>query len=88
MLGTKLRLRLTNDWHQAWRWSSVRFLAIGAVAQGAVVSSDRMGLSAHVPEWVLSGLSTFALFCIFAAGVGRITTTEPRDHDDERHEHV
>lgn len=85
---TTVKLRLIDDWHHCWKWSSMRFMALGAVAQGAVLSSDRMGLSAHVPDWVLSGLSSFALFCICAAGVGRITTNEPRDHDNERHEHV
>lgn len=71
-----MNLRLVDDARHAWKWSSVRLIALGAVTQGAVVSSDRLGLSQHVPEWVLSGLSTFSLFCIIAAGVGRVTTTE------------
>lgn len=72
--------RLADDAHQAWKWGSMRFLALGAVAQSTVIASDRLGLSPHLPEWVLSGLSGFAVFCMFAAGVSRVTTKdEPHD---------
>lgn len=71
-----LRLRVITDWRQAWKWSSMRFIALGASAQAAVLASDRMGLSAHVPDWVLQALSCLALFCILAAGVGRVTTID------------
>ena len=72
----RLHLRLVDDFHNAWKWSSVRFIAIGAVLQGAVIGADRTGLSAHIPDWVLSTASTAAFFSMIAAGLGRITTTE------------
>lgn len=67
--------RLVDDAHRAWKWSSMRFLALGGVIQGAIVTTPD-AVKEHVPEWVLQGMSVFALFCIIAAGVGRITTTE------------
>lgn len=79
---TVLRLRVVSDWRHAWKWSSMRFLALGASAQAAVLTADRMGLSAHVPEWVLQGLSCMALFCIVAAGVGRVTTIDKPENPD------
>lgn len=69
------RFRLVDDAHRAWKWSSMRFLALGGVIQGAIVTTPD-AVKEHVPEWVLQGMSVFALFCIIAAGVGRITTTE------------
>ncbi len=78
MLGG-LKLRLIDDYHKAWRFSSMRFMALGVSCQGAVVTSDRLGISQHVAPWVLSALSTSALACMVAAGLGRITTTEPRN---------
>lgn len=69
-------LRVVDDAHLAWKWSSMRFIALGGAAQSAVLTSDRTGLSTHVPDWMLSGLSGFALVCIVLAGAGRLTTTE------------
>lgn len=66
--------RLIDDAHHAWKWGSMRFLALGATVQGAIVGADHIGLSQHVPEPVLQGLSCFSLFCMIAAGVSRVTT--------------
>lgn len=73
------RVRLVDDARHAWKWSSMRFLALGTVVQGAVLTADRMGLSTHLPDWLLSACSSFAFFCIIAAGVGRITQVEKSD---------
>lgn len=87
---TKIRLRLIDDYHKAWKFSSMRFLAIGAACQAAVMGADRIGYSQHVPDWVLSTLSTIAVFSTLFAALGRVTTTEPRkeNEDDGRHEHI
>lgn len=69
-------MRLIDDWHRAWRWSSMRCIALGAVTQTTVVTCPAQ-VAQHVPEWVWQGLSIFSLFCILAAGASRITTTEP-----------
>lgn len=84
-----LKLRLVDDYRKAWRFSSIRCLAVAGSCQAAVVASDRLGYSQHIPGWVLSTLSTFALLGTIAAGVGRITTTDPKEQsDDDRHEHL
>lgn len=72
----RYRIRLIEDARHAWKWSSMRFLALGVTVQGAVVSADRIGISAHIPDWVLSAASTFAFGCMILAGVGRLTTVE------------
>ena len=71
-----IHLRLIDGWHHAWKFSSIRFMALGAAAQTTVLTSDRTGLSAHVPSWMLTGLSMISLACIFLGAAGRITTTE------------
>ncbi len=85
--GTKLRL--VDDWHQAWRWSSIRFLAVGGVVQTSLLSFPG-ALQQYLPPKVLSGLAMFALFCLIGGGVGRITTIEPKKDDDDvqHHEHI
>jgi 1,4-dihydroxy-2-naphthoyl-CoA synthase len=70
-----MRLYLIDNWHHAWRWSSIRFIALGGVTQMALQTMPDRVL-AFVPGWALQGLSMFSLACILAAGLGRITTTE------------
>lgn len=74
----RVNLRLVDDAHHAWKWSSMRFLALGGVVQGAVVTCPA-AVSEHLPDWVMSSASTFSFCCIIAAGLGRITTTEKSD---------
>lgn len=73
-----MHLHLLPDWHQAWRWSSVRFLALGAATQGALLTAPAR-VTDYVPGWLMSGLASFSLVCIMLAGLGRITTTEKPD---------
>lgn len=72
------RVRLVEDAKQAWRWSSIRFLALGGVVQGALVSAPAT-ITQYVPDWLLRGLATFSLICIILAGVGRMTQVEKSD---------
>lgn len=71
-----MHLRLVDDARKAWKWSSMRCLALGATTQGVVVGCP-MQVAQHVPEWVWQSLSIFSLACMIAAAAGRITTTEP-----------
>jgi len=85
---TKMRLKLVDDWRHAWRWSSMRFLGLGGTIQLAIVAAPDK-VTEHVPEWVMQGLSTFALACIVLAGAGRMTKVETKDHCDvSQHEHI
>lgn len=68
-------LHLIDDWHNCWRWSSMRFIATGAAIQTALLTTPGAILQ-YVPQWILQGLSVFSLACIIAAGIGRVTTTE------------
>jgi hypothetical protein len=70
-----MKLRLIEDWHHAYRWSSMRFLAAGGTAQLALATAPQRVLD-YAPQWALQGLSAFSLACILLAGLGRITTTE------------
>lgn len=71
-----MTLRLIPDWKQAWKWSSVRFLAVGGVVQGSLLAFPA-ALAQYLPGWLLSGLAMFSLACVVLGGLGRITTTEP-----------
>lgn len=70
-----MQLHLLPDWKQAWRWSSIRFLAVGGVVQGSLLAFP-VQLQQYLPSWVLRSLAEFALFCVIAGGIGRITTME------------
>jgi hypothetical protein len=70
----EMKLRLIDNWHRAWRWSSIRFLALGGVTQAALLTTPATVLQ-YVPQWALQGLAVFSLACVLAAGLGRITTT-------------
>lgn len=80
---TNVRLVLIDKWHHAWKFSSIRFLAVGAAIQGAVVTCPA-AISDHLPTWIMSGASTVAFICMILSGLGRITTTEKtHEHSDE-----
>lgn len=74
------RLRLIDDAQHAWKWSSMRFLALGGVTQMALVSTPD-AVKEHVPEPVLQALAVFSLACIVLAGVGRVTRVTPSNGD-------
>lgn len=85
---TTVRLRLIDDAHKAWRFSSLRCLAIGGACQAAVICTPDK-VAQYAPSWLMSGLSTAAVICTVLAGIGRMTTIEPkRDDDVDHHEHL
>lgn len=69
------RLRLIDDWHRCWRWSSVWFMAIAAAAQTALMIPGLV--LQYAPQWLLQTLATLA---IVGAFLGRITKME--EHHD------
>jgi hypothetical protein len=69
--------RLADDAHEAWRWGSIRFLALGGVCQTVVVTCPAQ-VAQHVPEWAWQALSMFSVFCMIAAGVARVTTSQEK----------
>ena len=70
-----LRVSLIDNWAHAWRWSSMRALAVGGVTQTALMAAPQRLLD-YAPGWMLQGLSVFSLGCILAAGIGRVTVVE------------
>lgn len=79
MLGlTSLRLRLIDDWRQAWKWSSMRFLGIGIAIQG-VLQTAPGSVTQYVPQWILQTAGTISFACMIAAAFGRVTKVERKD---------
>jgi hypothetical protein len=72
-----IRLRLIEDWKQAHKWSSMRFLALSAALQGALQAPAY--ITQYLPQWVLQWTSIASFVCLFLAGLGRITTLEKKD---------
>lgn len=54
----------------------MRLIAVGAAVQGVIVTTPDKVMQ-YVPGWATQGLSIFALGCMLAAAIGRVTTTEP-----------
>lgn len=74
--------RLADDAHMAWKYGSIRFMALGAVCQTTVIACPPQ-IAQYIPPWIFQALSEFSLFCIFAAGVSRITVA--KDQPDVQH---
>lgn len=70
-----MKLRLVPDWHQAWKWSSVRLMALSGSIQTALVAFPTT-LSQYIPQHILSTLSTISLVILVLAGLGRVTEVE------------
>ena len=75
-----LRIRLVDDWKQAHRWSSMRFLAIGGAA-ALVLKTTPDSVLAYAPGWMLQGLSIVSIASFFLAGLGRVTQVEKPNVD-------
>ena len=71
-LGRMMHLHLVEGWRRCHKWLSMRFLALGGVVQTAVITANTTGLAQYVQPWLLTAMSDFALFCIVAAGIGRL----------------
>lgn len=76
----RVNVRLVDDWHRSWRWSSMRILAVAGAAEIALAKCPE-SVCSHVPEWIMSTLSTFVLLAPMIAMGARITTTDPKDGD-------
>lgn len=68
------RIWLIEDWHQAWRWGSIRLIAVSAALQTALLAFP---LKDYVPGWIIQDVSTATLGITLAAAAGRVLTTEP-----------
>jgi hypothetical protein len=75
----KLRLSLVEDWHKAWKWSSMRFMGVTGIAELVLhyfkdlPQEVAQYIDPHVLSWIATG--SFLL-----AGLGRITQLEkPND---------
>lgn len=62
--------RLIEDFHLAWEWGSIRFIALGALLQATLLAFPPP-LRHWLPDWVLQ---YGALFCLAAAAYARVTT--------------
>lgn len=69
---------LIPDWKQAWRWASVRLMALGAAWQFALVSVPPQ-IRHELPDWLVQ---YGAMICFGAALYGRVTHTEIGKGDD------
>lgn len=72
-------MRLISDWHQAWRWASIRLIAASAAIQLVIISFPAE-LTAFIPAWLMQ---TMAIGCLVGAILGRITTGDTHGHDPE-----
>lgn len=74
----RIRLHLVDDWHKAWKWSSMRFLGLSGTAELVLhyfkdlPQEVTQYIDPHVISWVATG--SFLL-----AGLGRITQVEKKD---------
>lgn len=61
-----MKLKLIENWRNAWKWFSVHAMVYAAAIQGAwlQVSDD---MKAHVPSYLISGL-TITLLVLGIAG--------------------
>lgn len=74
----RYRVRLVDDAHQAWKWSSMRILALAGAAEIGLAKCPE-SVCSHVPEFVMSSLATFVLLAPLLAAAGRLTTVEKSD---------
>lgn len=63
-----LNMELLPDWKEAWRWASMRCMAVAMALQGTWVFLPD-DLRERAPEEVITGMTLFILFFGF---VGRI----------------
>lgn len=71
-------MKLIENWHRAWKWMSVRCMALAAAIQGAwMFIPDDMRRS--IPHHIVEGATVVLLL---AGVVGRVTTSIPKDTPD------
>lgn len=75
-----MKLKLIENWRNAWKWFSVHAMVYAAAIQGAwlQVSDD---MKAHVPSYLISGL-TITLLVLGIAG--RVLKQGVEDAEDTK----
>jgi hypothetical protein len=63
-----IKMKLIADWHQAWRWLSVQFIAAAAALQLALLGFPDL-LRGYIPESWMHGI---AIALLAAAVLGRL----------------
>ncbi len=61
-------MKLIADWHQAWRWLSMQFIAVAAALQASLLLFPDV-IRAFVPDSWMHGI---ALTLLAAAVLGRL----------------
>jgi hypothetical protein len=74
-----MKLRLVDDWHQAWKWSSIRLMGLSGTAELALRFFKDLPteVTQFIDPKVLSYIATGAFVLAF---LGRLTQVEK--HDD------
>lgn len=70
-----MKLRLVEDWHQAWRWSSMRLMGLAGTAELALHFFKDLPteVTQYVEPKVLSYLATGSFILAF---LGRVTQVD------------
>lgn len=68
-------IRMVPNWRAAWRWSSVRLIALAAAVKLAFLGWPE--LAGLLPPWVTQGAAVLALLGLLLGA--RLTTTETAD---------
>ncbi len=78
------RLRLVDDWHKAWQWSSVRLWGVSGLAE--LTLHYLKDLPQEVAQYIDPGvLHWIATIAFILAGAGRLTQVEKK-HDGNDHQ--
>lgn len=82
-LALRVEARMVDDWRQAWRWGSMRWMALSALLQ---TLADAWGsvpatVTAHVPKSIVQAM---AVLTILLALQARVTKTKGADADADR----
>jgi hypothetical protein len=76
--------QLIPEWKSAWRWSSVRLMALSGMIQGVLMAFPDQ-LKTYISPDVLKYLSEAALAILILAGIGRITARPGDDNVQPPH---
>lgn len=73
-----MKLRLVDDWHKAWKWSSVRLMALSGTADLALHYFKDLpdAVAIYINTDVLSYIATGAFILSF---LGRVTQVEKKN---------
>lgn len=63
-----LKPKLIADWHQAWRWLSVQFIAVAAALQASLLLFPDV-IRAYIPD---NWMHVIAISLLAAAVLGRL----------------